>query len=42
MAERYGYESEGELRDMENLKEFKNLFVKIEDNDKREAQILHG
>jgi len=42
MADRYGYESQGEMRDNENMKEFKNLFVQIEDNDKREAQILRG
>ena len=42
MADRYGYESQGEMRDNENMKEFKNLFVQIEDNDKRDAQILRG
>jgi hypothetical protein len=42
MADRYGYESQGENRDNEKIKEFQNLFVQIEDNEKRDAQILRG
>ncbi|MFO0118087.1 MAG: hypothetical protein ACK521_10910 [bacterium] len=42
MAERYGYESQGDMQDDENIREFKDLFGQIETNDKRDAHILHG